>query len=353
MVVRRSRDGNYELLEVLVRTPWGAGPCAHILAQHHGPLLRNVLLSLAPGLLAPVALAAVVMLLALGPVIRRIRLLAAQVRSSAGAGYTRGVTPLGSDELTELAHAFNAASDEVRQQMAVIRQREATLREFLDATTHDLMTPLTVLTGHLTRLAEETRDGAAPEPDLIKGAIQETHYLSSLIHNLGAAARLDAGEPQLHRSRVALGDLVERAVARLRPIARLRQVTLEQATPPEPVWILGDTTLLEQAVSNVVQNAVKHNRPGGHVAVTLDLDGEDFLLDVIDDGPGIEPDKLARLLRAGERGDEARSRDPEGRGLGLAIASRVARVHGLDLGFDPSEFGGLRVRLRGRRLPPP
>ncbi|MCU0658226.1 MAG: sensor histidine kinase [Polyangiaceae bacterium] len=128
----------------------------------------------------------------------------------------------------------------------------------------------------------------------------------------------------------------------------LNNTTHDLATP---LTVLGDVTLLEQALSNLVQNAIKHNRPGGHVAVLLERDVGQFFLDVIDDGPGIPEDELRRLLRAGERGEQARTRDPEGRGLGLAIAARVASAHSMQLLFSPSEFGGLRVRLQGDITP--
>jgi HAMP domain-containing protein len=132
VAVRRSQDGDEELLELLVRTPWGPGPCAHVLAQHHGPRPATVVGSVLPWLLVPAALTAGVMLLALGPVIRRIRRLAVQVQAAARSGYEQRVTLPGSDELGELAEAFNAASREVQEQMAAQRQREVTLRDFVN-----------------------------------------------------------------------------------------------------------------------------------------------------------------------------------------------------------------------------
>jgi signal transduction histidine kinase len=118
--------------------------------------------------------------------------------------------------------------------------------------------------------------------------------------------------------------------------------------PEEPVTIEGDVTLLEQAIGNLVSNAVRHNREGGHVAVVLEQDGPDrFRLSVEDDGPGVPADALAHLGERRFRTDEARQRHPEGRGLGLAIARDVAERHGFALSFAPGEQGGLRAELRG------
>ena len=118
--------------------------------------------------------------------------------------------------------------------------------------------------------------------------------------------------------------------------------------PARSPVVLGDLTLIEQAVSNLVQNAVLHNHAGGHVAVVLELeDAKTFRIMIKDDGPGVPPDELARVLGRGERGDEARTRHPHGKGLGLSIARRVAAAHDWRFDLRPGAEGGLEVELLG------
>jgi two-component system, OmpR family, sensor histidine kinase BaeS len=125
-------------------------------------------------------------------------------------------------------------------------------------------------------------------------------------------------------------------------------VGLDRAVPEAPLWVAGDVTLLEQALSNAIHNAVRYNREGGHVAVVLEsLPGQRFALRVTDDGPGIPEAERARLLERYFRGNAARSRDPEGRGLGLSIAFRVAQLHGWQLSLSQAAGGGLQVDLEG------
>ena len=100
--------------------------------------------------------------------------------------------------------------------------------------------------------------------------------------------------------------------------------------------------------------SVEHNtvtnddRGGGHVAVLLEGDGPGgFRLRVIDDGPGMSAGDLAGLGRRRARGDSARARHPDGRGLGLDIARRVTEAHGWSMALEPSEYGGLEVRFVG------
>jgi signal transduction histidine kinase len=181
--------------------------------------------------------------------------------------------------------------------------------------------------------------------------MDEAHYLGALLQNLAAIAKLDSGGWQPVISEVDMNALIQRVINRQQVIARRLDIAVEFAVPDEPIRAAADLTLLEQAVSNVVYNAVRHNRAGGHVAVVLEPAGADrFLLRVVDDGPGVPASELARLVERGFRGNAARTRSPDGLGLGLDIALRVADLHRFHLRFTPSEYGGLQVDLEGPRL---
>ena len=332
-------------VEVLVRTPWASGPCAFVYAAGTTePGWIGAILPAGRLWMVPMAVVLAAVLLAMGPVVRRMRRLTEAVRRSAAAGFTGDIPADGArDEIAELGRAFDAAAREVRAQLAERDRRERALRDFLANTTHDVMIPLTVLQQHLATIRERGDDAT------VVAAMDEAHYMASMVHNLAIAAKLDAGEPELHRAPVDLDALVARVMARHRPIARELGVALDSAAPEPPLATEADVTLLEQAVSNLVYNAIRHNRAGGHVAVILEPveRGRRFRVRVVDDGPGVPADELARLAERGYRGDAARTRSPGGQGLGLHIAWRVAELHGLVLDFAASEHGGLQVTLEG------
>lgn len=341
--------------QVLLRTPWPDGPCAVLLVQRPfelppwtGDWVLGSALALVGGLLLAVLAAA-------GPLVRRIRRLEAGVRASAGSGYRLPVGVGGRDELGRLGEAFEAAGHAVREELARTAARELTLREFVANTTHDVAIPLTVLQGHLADLRAAAEDGLVAPRETVRDAFEEAHYLGCLLQNLGTAARLEGGGPALERGPVDLGVLVERVAARHRPMALERGVSLVHALAPEPVLALADETLLEQAVSNLVSNAVRHGAAGGHVAVVLTVEREpaQFVLRVFDDGPGVPDEELPRLTERAYRGGAARSRAPDGRGLGLAIALDVAQRHGFRLTLARAEVGGLEARLEGPRVAVP
>lgn len=333
---------------IAMRMPWD-GPCAVIVvdraaAHRLGPhgLARTL------GVAAlMVVITAAVALIALGPLVRRIRILTASVRAQASGGYEGDVTVRGADEVAELGRAFNEAGAEIRERIDELAARDRALTEFLQSTTHDVMVPLTVLQGHLSVLAKAEREGGDADPTRVRRALEEAHYIASLLRNLSAAARLEAGEPMLSRHDLDLRDVVERVISRHRPIARGRGVELVHAVPERPLRVHADSTLLEQAIGNLVHNAIRYNEEGGHVALVLEPSPEGFALFVKDDGPGIPAEELARVAERRFRGGAARQRSPTGLGLGLHIVRDVADKHGYELRFESPEEGGLTVHLRG------
>jgi len=347
---RRRDEGGETGYEALVRVPGTPRACAFVLVRRENLpslTLRGGVPFLPPRFL-PVVVMLGVMLLALGPLVARIRRLTRAVRRSAAERYVRPVAVEGDDEVAALAQAFNEAAAEVRSHVAQQESRERALREFLENTTHDLAIPLTVLQGHLSAIGQRVRAGESVSAESIAAAMDEAQYMASLAHNLTAAARLESAAPTAERVAVELTSLVGRVVARHRPVAAQRGIELESGVPPEALSALGDVTLLEQALSNVVHNAIRYNREGGHVAVLLEDEAAGrFRLRVLDDGPGMTAADLGRLSQRRARGEQARSRHPEGFGLGLDIARRVADTHGWTMTLGASEYGGLEVVFVG------
>jgi len=335
-------------VQIAIATPWSGGPCALMLARMRPRPgeARDERLALAAIVVTVIAAVWV----AAGPVIVRMRRLTEAVGRSAESRYALPVPDDGGGELADLARAFNAAGASVRRHLDEAQARETALREFVANTTHDVALPLTVLQGHLAELEQRTADGS-PEREYVRGSVREAHYMGSLLQNLGVATKLDAGPDRLELKPVSLNALVDRVVARHRPIARMLGVELNHAVPEATLSASSDVTLLEQALSNLVENAVRYNTPEGHVAVVLDRQGDRFTLTVADDGPGVPAADLARLTERRFRGEAARTRRPDGHGLGLSIAAEaVARV-GATLSFHPSPEGGLTAEISGNLAP--
>jgi len=279
--------------------------------------------------------------LAAGPLVRRVRALDATVRKTVDTSVLPKQVASG-DELDRLARSF----DEV---MSALRAQTHALRSFVENTAHDTGLPLTVLHSQLAQLREDAAARRAVDPEHLRAALEELQYLSSLLRNLSAVAALEAGEGQRVRTEVDLNALVERVALRHRMIAGQKSITLEYATPEEPLLVVADPTLVEQALNNLVHNAVRYGRDNGHVAVVLNGQAQGFEMRVLDDGVGVLPDELPRLAERSWRADAARSRVPDGKGIGLAIVRDIAAQHQWELRFEAVEPHGLCAILSGSR----
>jgi len=131
----------------------------------------------------------------------------------------------------------------------------------------------------------------------------------------------------VHRERVRVAELIEHAVEVCRPAAQARNVRIATSCDPSVSAFL-DPTLIEQALVNLVDNAIKYSHPDGDVTVSCSVHGGRVVLAVRDRGIGIEARHLPRLFERFYRVDKARSRKLGGTGLGLAIVKHIAQVHG-------------------------
>ena len=333
-------------------TEWSGGACTYALAIMPTPPPTAGLAPLTLGALFLIGVPSIVLWFALTQPVSRIRALAAGVHESAAARYETSVTVTGRDEIAELGHAFNHASAVVRSHVADVERREKALRDFVAHTTHDVALPLSVLLSHLSTLRHSVA-GREPDQSTVSAIAQETQYIASLLANLEAVAKLEADPGLRERHPVDLGALIERVAVRHHGVAESAGIEFNHSAPATPVVVTGDVTLIEQAVNNLAHNAIQYNNRGGHVALVLEQAGEGFVVRVSDDGPGVPAADVGRLGESRFRSEEARSRRPNGMGLGLSIARDVARHHGFTLELGNGTEGGFEAVLKGSLAPAP
>jgi signal transduction histidine kinase len=208
-VLSRSSIWQGDRVEVLVRTPWPGTPCSYVLARGTTEPWLGALLPPTRIWALPALVVFATVLLSIGPIVQRVRRLTSAVQRTAALGYqrplqdaTQAAIDWGNDEVAELARAFDHAGEQVRTLLAEKDRRERALREFVADTTHDVAIPLTVLQGHLTTLRDGLAANAPLDRTALASAMDEAHYIGALLHNLGAAAKLDAEEMSLQRGEV-------------------------------------------------------------------------------------------------------------------------------------------------------
>jgi signal transduction histidine kinase len=227
-----------------------------------------------------------------------------------------------------------------------IERRSIELQRHLADVAHDLRTPISSLHIAIEQAIDGNRDAEVGK--LLSSAMGDAVYLAALTSNLRLASVMREGwDPSASGVDVDLTEVVDRVVTRARFFAKRKGIVLESAVPDGATRAGCDPVAAEQAISNVVENAVTHGEQGEHVAVLLERGDAGFLLTVVDDGPGVPEAELPRLGERTFRSDDARQRDPRGSGLGLAITSEVCTRCGWKLAFEREEPRGLRVTIRG------
>jgi len=224
----------------------------------------------------------------------------------------------GRDEAHELADTFNGMMGRLERSFDAERQ-------FTSDASHELRTPVTVI------LAEcEMAERAPEDTEAVRESVAEIHRqarkMSELIGKLLSYTRLEQGTRRIDRERLDLGELTEDICEEQRMMAS-RGIAIECAAEAD-VIVDGDAALLISLVQNLVTNAVKYGKDGGHVLVRVYRDGKEACVSVRDDGIGIAAEDLDRIWNRFYQADRSRSDESRGVGLGLSLAQQIARLHG-------------------------
>ncbi len=205
------------------------------------------------------------------------------------------------------------------------RRYDELRKEFVANVSHELRTPLTMIQGYV----ETLREGAwREEKSLLEflGIIdRNVQRLSAIVRDLLDLSKLESGGRGLQPGRVDLGILVEGVVSSFRPLAAARRQDFRGLGSGEGDV---DETLLERALANLVENAIKYTAEGGRIELRARRQGDRLIFEVEDNGAGIPEADLPRVFERFYRVDKSRSRDLGGTGLGLSIVKHVAQLHG-------------------------
>jgi signal transduction histidine kinase len=259
------------------------------------------------------------------------------------------------DEVQAIEAAFTTMTERIEAQNAREQQQAAAHREMMAGVAHDLRTPLTALHGQLEALAaqaDKSADRSADKstddkrrPRLLQAALAQSDKVRRLSQQLFELAALQANVPELHRERLRLDELVTDAVQKFDNFGGPAPVQLT-GVPPGQLEMQGDLQLIERALTNLIDNALRHAPGSPAVRVSVLRQGHQAQILVEDDGPGL-PRELVQRLQQGRSLREPPIRRASGGigGLGLAIAQRVAQLHGGSLLAQVRPSGGTRLCL--------
>lgn len=222
--------------------------------------------------------------------------------------------------------------------------------EYIAMLGHELRNPLSAIASAAAVLSRP-QHAEAEHRRAVEVVERQTRHLRKMVDDLLDATRLASGKLRIDRSPVELSTLVRHVRTHFEAAGRADGLTIELRC--EPVWVEGDEVRLEQVVANLLDNACKYTPPGGRVRVRLHADGEQAVLEVADDGPGLEPELLPRVFDSFSQGARPIDRAPGGVGLGLAIVQQIVALHGGSVeAANGGELGGSVFTVRLAKVSP-
>jgi two-component system, sensor histidine kinase len=231
------------------------------------------------------------------------------------------------DEIGVLADAFNRMLAEVEARQEELRVTDRRKDEFLATLAHELRNPLAPIRNALF-LMKMTPDDArtlAAARDMIE---RQVGQMVRLVDDLIDVSRVTTGKLALRRERVELGAVARSALEAVEPLAQARGHVIRTHLPEAPVYLNADPTRLSQVFLNLLNNAAKFTRPGGHIEFTCELQGDELVAKVRDDGVGIAPGMLEGIFDMFAQADRSLERSTTGLGVGLALSRRLVELHG-------------------------
>ena len=222
------------------------------------------------------------------------------------------------EELMMLADSFN-------ELLSRLDRSFETMRRFVADASHELRTPIAVIRGEADVALDHERDPAEYRESL--AVIQdEARRLTRLIDDLLNLARADAGHVNLHVEEFYVNDLLAECSRSIQAKASAKKINLEYRCP-EDVAYCGDQELIRRLVLNLLENAIRYTPEGGRVQLNVEDSARDLCIQVADTGRGIPPEIATHVFERFYRGDQARSRQNGGFGLGLSIVKWIAESH--------------------------
>jgi signal transduction histidine kinase len=309
------------LVLILVRPP--RPPSGPAVPREVGQLLSL------PSTLLLTAAAVLVAMVIFYPARRRLRALEHAAQRLGEGDLGARAPQKGGDEIARVAAAFNRMAGELETRDAALRTSDALRRQMMADVSHELKTPLTAMRGYIETLRmpevvldEDRRNRYFETID------RETRRLERIVKDLLDLARYEHGSVVLQRRLFDIERLFENVAGRHERDAHTKGVAIRIHVDAHADQIVADPDRIEQAVENLVGNALRHTPPGGTITLSATLSNGVATLSVSDTGAGIAPEHLPNVFERFYKVDTARAAESTGSGLGLSISKAIVERHG-------------------------
>ena len=311
------------------------GSTAPLLATAEETFLRNVNDSLWKAGLISAVVALIIGLLLTRQITRPVKALITGVRHIASGELSYRVTVSSRDEIGELADSFNSMA-------TTLEKADHSRRQLTADIAHELRTPLTIIEGTVDGIIDGVFE---PDNRHLESIREQTVLLTHLIKDLRDISLAESGQLKPDKVPTEPAELIRRVITGHEPAAKEKGIRLhfEETTALPETEI--DPVRIEQVLSNLTVNAIRHTPAGGSVTFTADISGDELAISVTDTGEGIEAEDIPHIFERFYRPGTSRSRREGGTGLGLAIVKQMVEIHGGRVTVESAKGTGSTFRV--------
>ena len=231
------------------------------------------------------------------------------------------------DEVREDVEAWGERRNE---EIELLRKNEAYRKEFLQNLAHEFKTPIFAIQGYVDTLLSGAMEEEVVRKKFLENTAKNADRLVNLVSDLDEISKLESGEQLLYKQKFVIQEPIREIFDSLSIKTQERNIRTSFKKGCEaPITVFGDKEKIKQVLINLIENACKYGKTNGNIVASIyRTDDQHVLIEISDDGIGIEEEHLPRIFERFYRTDAARSRDKGGTGLGLAICKHIIEAHG-------------------------
>ena len=216
------------------------------------------------------------------------------------------------------------------EEIELLKKNEAYRKEFLQNLAHEFKTPIFAIQGYVDTLLNGAMEDMVIRKKFLENAAKNVDRLVNLMNDLDEISTLERGEQLLYKQNFIIQDLIREIFESLSIKTHNKNIrTSIKKGCESPIAVFADKEKIRMVLINLVENATKYGKPNGSIVASVyKIDEKNMLIEISDDGIGIEEEHLMRIFERFYRTDAARSRDKGGTGLGLAICKHIVEAHG-------------------------
>ncbi|MDQ0183877.1 ATP-binding protein [Cytobacillus sp. FSL W7-1323] len=215
----------------------------------------------------------------------------------------------------------------VIRDMTEERQLDKLRKDFIANVSHELRTPIALMQGYSEAIVDDIAGTEDEKKEMAKVIYDESLRMSRLVNELLDIARMEAGHIQLIREAVEVKSFILKVTRKFQRLAAEKKIILAESLEDKGVWASFDPDRMEQVLTNLIDNAIRHTPEGGQVTVVQRSNEKGLMIEVVDSGSGIPEEDLPFVFERFYKADKARTRGRSGTGLGLAIAKNIVDTH--------------------------